>query len=155
MRRGSWTVLLWLPLVAVLTIGIAWGAKNAWIFDHGWIPPLAWLLGIVLLAIGRPRVREQEAIQIWRSQSAWVMFGYSIALGLLEPMLVAQRNHQYSPWFVLLLVPVAWVAVIGFGRSEWRRSLGAWLVLYSQFFALIYNITHLTSGIGCWSGWVY
>ena len=27
-------------------------------------------------------------------------------------------------------------------------------MLYGQFFALIYNITHGTSGLGTWSGWV-
>jgi hypothetical protein len=155
MRRGSWAALLWLPVTAVLTVAIGWGAKEAWIFHHGWIPPLAWLLGVILLVVGRPRIRDEDAAQLLRSRVAWAVFAYAVALALFDPMLWVQRDRHSGPWFILLLAPLVWVGVNGPGRQEWTRGAGAWLVFYGQFFALIYNITHSTSGIGCWSGWVY
>lgn len=155
MRRGSWAVLLWLPATTVLTVAVGWGAKEAWVFDHWWAPLLAWLLGIVLLAVGRPRAWDKSPVQRLRSRLAWVVFAYAVLLGLVEPMLWVQRDRHSGPWFVVLLVPLAWVGVTGPGRGEWCCCIGACLVLYGQFFSLIYNITHGTSGIGCWSGWVY
>ncbi|MBL8867191.1 MAG: hypothetical protein JNK93_16670 [Planctomycetia bacterium] len=155
MRRGSWAMLLWLPVIVVLTAAVGWGAKEAWIFYHWWVPLLAWILGLVLLAVGRPRVPEGGAAQLLRSRVAWALFAYAVALGLLEPMLLVQRNWHSGPWFILLLVPLAWAGVTGPGRGDWAHGAGAWLVLYGQLFALVYNMTHDTSGIGCWSGWVY
>ena len=154
MRQGSWAVLLWLPVIAVLTVAVGWGAKEAWIYDHGWIPALAWLLGVVLLGAGRPRVRDEDPAQLRRSRVGWAVYAYALALGVIGPMLWVQRDRPSGPWFVLLLAPLAWVGVTGPGRGEWARGIGAWLVLYGQYFALIYNITHGGSGIGCWSGWV-
>ena len=155
MQRGSWTVLFWLPVIAILTVAVGWGAKSAWIFDHGWIPPLVWLGGVLLLAVGRPRVRNEDTAQLRRLQVAWAVFAYAVALGVVEPMLWVQRDRYSGPWFVLLLTPLAWVGINGPRHGEWARGIGAWLVLYGQFFALVYNITHGTSGIGCWSGWIY
>ncbi|MDY3559089.1 hypothetical protein R5W23_006292 [Gemmata sp. JC673] len=147
--------MLCLPVTASLAAAVGWGAREAWIFYHGWIPPVVWLGGVILLTVGRPRIRDEDAAQIRRAGLAWVVFAYAIALGLLGPMLAVQRDRHLGPWFVLLLAPLAWAGVTGVCRGEWARGVGAWLVLYGQFFALIYNITHGTSGIGCWSGWVY
>jgi hypothetical protein len=155
MRRGSWAVPFWLPATAAVAVGVAIGAKEAWIFDHDWIPPLAWILGVVMIAVGRPRVTNKDAVQLRRSRFAWALFAYAVALALVEPMLWAQRDRRFGPCLVLLLAPLVWVGVTAPGRGEWVRSIGAWLVLYGQFFALIYNLTHDTSGIGTWSGWVY
>jgi hypothetical protein len=155
MRRGSWIVVLCFPVSAEITAAVAWGAKEAWIFDHGWSPPAAWLLGIALLVGGRPVVAAGDAAQLRRSRWAWATVGYAVTLGLVGPMLWVQANRHAAPWFVLLLAPLAWVGVTGPGRGDWARGVGAWLVLYGQFFALIYNVTHGDSGIGCWSGWVY
>ena len=74
---------------------------------------------------------------------------------LVGPMLAVQRDPYSAPWFILFLAPLVWIGITGPSRGEWARGVGAWLVLYGQFFALIYNITHGESGIGCWSGWVY
>ena len=156
MRRGSWALLLWLPAIATLVVVIAWGARKAWILDYGWIPPpLGWLIGVILLLIGRPWVRDEIGTQRVRPQVAWIIFAYSVALGLIGPMWWVREDRHSGPWFVLLLLPLAWVGVAGSARGEWARSIGAWLVLFGQFFALIYNITHDDSGIGCWWGWVY
>jgi len=118
MRRGSWAVLLWLPVIAVLSVAVSWGAKEAWIFDHGWIPPLVWLLSVVLLAVGRPRVRDDGTAPCLWSRFAWAVFAYAIALGLVGPMLWVQRDRYTAPWFILLLTPLAWAGVIGPGRGE-------------------------------------
>lgn len=64
-----------------------------------------------------------------------------VVLGVLRPMLWVQQDRHLGPWFVLLLAPLVWVGVTGPGRGEWVRGVGAWLVLYGQFFALIVNIT--------------
>ena len=154
MRRGSWAVLLWLPVIAILTVAVGWGAKKAWIFSHGWIPPFALLLGLALLWFGRPRVRDGKPTQLRRSGVAWLLIAYAVALGMIDPMLWVQRNPHFAPWFVLALAPFVWTGVTAPGRGEWVRGVGSWTVLYGQFFALIYNITHGDSGIGCWSGWV-
>lgn len=53
-------------------------------------------------------------------------------------------------WGVLFLAPLAWAGVTGSARGEWLRSMGAWIMLFGQFFMLNYNCSHATTGITCW-----
>ncbi|OWK38045.1 hypothetical protein FRUB_07165 [Fimbriiglobus ruber] len=58
-------------------------------------------------------------------------------------------------WFVPLLAPLVWAGVTDFRRGRWKRAIGAWLVVFCQYFAMIYNMTHELSGLGVWLCWVY
>jgi hypothetical protein len=131
--------------MVVLTLVAAWCAKES---DIMWMPALEWFFGIILLGMGRPRVGNSS---LRRSMIAWIVFIYAVALGLFVPIPHFQRGRHSELWFVLMLVPLTWVGVTGPGRGEWVRGIGAWLVLFSEFSSLIYNITHGTSGIGCWA----
>ncbi|MBN9524000.1 hypothetical protein J0H58_36735 [bacterium] len=81
---------------------------------------------------------------------------YAAALCVFQPVLAVT---PYAPWtppaFAVGLAPLAWAGVTGMGRGQWVRACGAWLVLFGQYFALIYNASHSASGMGVYSGWVF
>jgi hypothetical protein len=154
-RWLSWRGLLCFVALAALARLTAWGAENAWISNHEWIPGATWIGGLILLLLGRPRRIETERRSMIESSLGWLLILYVIAFGPIDPMaslLVDDTSRQ--PMLNLLLIPIAWAGVVGLRRGAWKWAIGAWLVLYGQFFALIYNVSHGTSGIGCWMRWV-
>ena len=58
-------------------------------------------------------------------------------------------------FFLAVLSPYVFVGVFALTRRAWLTAVGAWIVFYGQFFGLIYNLTHGTSGLGCISSWIY
>ena len=155
MRLGSTRVFFLLPIFTLVTAIIAWCAYAAWIFTHGWVPHAAFLGSLLLLWIGRPKVQTDPHSISPRNPTDWFVAVYIVVLGAIDPMQFVHRDRITGPWLVLLLAPLVFLGVIRLKRNSWIRAVGIWLALYGQYFALIYNITHTTSGIGCWSGWVY
>jgi hypothetical protein len=177
-----WFLLLWLPTIVILAFATAFVARSAWVYSRiCMIPSLTWIIGVILMWVGRPRVTEEK--QLLYSRIAWFLLAYGVALALLNPMpwfpgsiddcpayivlplapipcgcltfsLKVDRDYGMW-WYVLLLAPLAWAAVSGSTRGEWLRSIGATLILFGQFFILNYNLNHATSGISYWYGWVY
>ena len=80
---------------------------------------------------------------------------YALLLAVGDPMRFATNHRRAWPAFDLLLAPLIVAAVLAARRGQWWSACGAWLVLLSQFLALIYNLTNRSSGVGgCWGGWI-
>jgi hypothetical protein len=127
-----WLLLLWLPMTAGLAFEIMWVIRTRWIFDHLWLSPLAYFLGIIMMLAGRPRVTEG---QLEHALMAGVILAYGLSLGFIicGMAFVMELYNPFGIFSVLLLAPFAWVGVNGSARGEWVRSIGAWLVLSGLF----------------------
>jgi hypothetical protein len=152
MLKRSCFSLLWLLVIATLAVITAWAATKVSPFQFPLMLPTAWLVGVILIAVDRPRMYENWR-QRWRSRFVWCVVAYAILLGL-GPMIAIDGYLEYWPWFIVLLFPLLVVGVSEPARGHWRCGIGALLVLYGQFFAMIYNLTHYQSGVGCWFGWI-
>jgi hypothetical protein len=85
----------------------------------------------------------------------WILLVPLYAAGLFVSeavLLVTPFIPWTPPAFALLLAPLVWAGVTGLGRGWWKRAVGAWVVLFGQYFALIYNASHSSSHMGCYSG---
>lgn len=148
MHRGSWLLLLWLPPIAALTAFTTWHASDPHLSrseDHRRAQLMVWLAAIALLLVGTWRTIDYKRALKW-----WLALGllvYSVALTLLVPIIVnlileGQIHRNYRACVMLLLVPLIWVGVTAPTRGEWERAAGGWLLLFSHFFAVIYQFTH-------------
>jgi hypothetical protein len=156
MRLGTWTVLLWMVPITSLTYLTERTARTAQLhrFD-GHLPVFAWILGSTLLFVGTKRSPQHTKPQI--SWTRWWVFAYAIALGVYDPVFWIEpgSNNNTIIGFVLLLAPFAWVAISGTRERGWAGTFGAWLLMFGQFFSLMYNIGHWGSGIGTVRSWIY
>jgi hypothetical protein len=153
MRWASWRGLLCF-LVIVALIGLtAWAGHEAWVYDHWLVPVPPCAAGMLLLLIG-PRRVVGEGEDTWKLGQG--LLCYAVLLCVFNPvMAVSPYNRWTPPAFALALGPFVWTGVTGLGRGFWTRAVGAWLVLFGQYFALIYNAAHSASGIGFLKGWVF
>ncbi len=139
-------------LVALILL-IGWGCQKDWVAYCFWVPLCLSLVGLVLLFVGRVPVAVA---------GEWILLVPLYAFGLFasEAVLLVIPYYPWTPpAFALLLAPLVWAGVTGLGRGWWKRAVGAWLVLFGQYFALIYNASHSSSHMGCYSGccpgWLY
>ncbi|HJZ56706.1 MAG TPA: hypothetical protein VKE74_17195 [Gemmataceae bacterium] len=153
MRWGSWRGLLCFTLLLILIGLTAWAGQHASPFDHWWVPLSACAIGLVLLCVGRAHAAggDPDRYPVWR-----IVPVYAVILCVFEPVMLVSPYFRLSPLlFALVLALLAWVGVTGLGRGLWVRAIGAWLVLFGQFFAMIFNVSHSDAGMGCYSGWVF
>lgn len=140
--------LVCLALIATLLVFAGRAAESVQPRNGWWVPSIACPLGLFLLFIRR---KDNEQV---RPRVPW-LFPYALALCIIDPSMVVSERPHFAPVFVLPLVPLVWVGVVGMGRGEWVRSVGAWLVVCGQFFALIFNKTHGGAFAGCWKSFIY
>jgi hypothetical protein len=153
MRWASWRGLICFIVIGTLIGLTAWAGHQAWAFDHWFVPVPPCVAGMLFLLVGsRHVVREGEGI---RALGHGVLC-YAVFLCVFNPvMAVSPYNRWTPPTFALALGPFVWAGVTCLGRGLWTRVVGAWLVLFGQYFALIYNASHSASGIGFLNAWVF
>ena len=160
MRRGSWLQLLWLPQIAAITAILTWLASRG---DEGWIDRdcltlviIVWLAGLGLLLMGIWQIHNEDEKQVRkRRRYAFGLFAYSIALNLIIPISLVPLYHggvnrNLRGYVMVLFAPLAWVGVTAPERGEWVRSIGAWSVLFTNFFIVIYGYAHGEMLYPCW-----
>jgi hypothetical protein len=67
---------------------------------------------------------------------------------VVDPLRLVFHDYRIVPLHIVFLTPFAWVGVTALGRGEWVRAYGAWVLLFGQFFELVYNGVHSSSSIG-------
>lgn len=153
MRWASWQGLLCFVVIVALIGMTAWAGHEAWVYDHWFVPVPPCTAGTLLLFVGTRLVTKQDEDA---KRPGWGVPWYAVFLCVFNPVLaVAPYARWTPPAFAFALAPFVWAGVTGLGRGFWTRAIGAWLMLFGQYFALIYNAANSTSGIGFYAGWVF